>query len=213
MPRIDGQVAGCARLTSGGCRTPAKQDSVYQHSAKSAVMSTLEGYNATIIAYGPTGTGKTFTMEGQEATAQVRSWAHTHSPSPAHERVSRLRAVGKRPGLLAEGDAVVCVGVSRASNVHPSLSAPLVPPTHASPRGEAATVQRRRERGRTVAEQVTPPRVRAVGVSLQNRAAHIHVGVQHQHHCEHDTHEQHGPRIGHVCDPRHPPSVHSTGKR
>eukprot|EP00976_Prorocentrum_cordatum_P027162 551206-Prorocentrum_minimum.AAC.1 len=27
-------------------------------------MSTLEGYNATIIAYGPTGTGKTYTMEG-----------------------------------------------------------------------------------------------------------------------------------------------------
>lgn len=48
------------------------QDSVYQHSAKGAVMSTLEGYNATIIAYGPTGTGKTFTMEGEEATAQVR---------------------------------------------------------------------------------------------------------------------------------------------
>jgi Cdc6-like AAA superfamily ATPase len=45
---------------------------VYQHSAKGAVMSTLEGYNATIIAYGPTGTGKTFTMEGEEATAQVR---------------------------------------------------------------------------------------------------------------------------------------------
>jgi hypothetical protein len=28
------------------------------------------------------------------------------------------------------GDAVVCVGVYRASNVHPSLSASLVPPTH-----------------------------------------------------------------------------------
>lgn len=27
-------------------------------------MSVLEGYNATIFAYGQTGTGKTFTMEG-----------------------------------------------------------------------------------------------------------------------------------------------------
>ena len=27
-------------------------------------MSALEGYNATIFAYGQTGTGKTFTMEG-----------------------------------------------------------------------------------------------------------------------------------------------------
>eukprot|EP00242_Pyramimonas_sp_CCMP2087_P003982 CAMPEP_0198214834 /NCGR_PEP_ID=MMETSP1445-20131203/44469_1 /TAXON_ID=36898 /ORGANISM="Pyramimonas sp., Strain CCMP2087" /LENGTH=657 /DNA_ID=CAMNT_0043890189 /DNA_START=574 /DNA_END=2543 /DNA_ORIENTATION=- len=40
------------------------QQGVYEHSAKDAVMSTLEGYNATIIAYGPTSTGKTYTMEG-----------------------------------------------------------------------------------------------------------------------------------------------------
>ncbi|KAK3260518.1 hypothetical protein CYMTET_30522 [Cymbomonas tetramitiformis] len=40
------------------------QKSVYDHSAKDAVMSTLTGYNATIIAYGQTGTGKTYTMEG-----------------------------------------------------------------------------------------------------------------------------------------------------
>ena len=28
------------------------------------VMSALQGYNATIVAYGPTSTGKTYTMEG-----------------------------------------------------------------------------------------------------------------------------------------------------
>ena len=44
------------------------QEAVYHHSAKSAVMSTLEGYNATIVAYGPTGTGKTYTMEGADST-------------------------------------------------------------------------------------------------------------------------------------------------
>ena len=27
-------------------------------------MSALQGYNATIVAYGPTSTGKTYTMEG-----------------------------------------------------------------------------------------------------------------------------------------------------
>lgn len=42
--------------------TPQKH--IYDNSAKVAVLSTLKGYNATIIAYGQTGTGKTYTMEG-----------------------------------------------------------------------------------------------------------------------------------------------------
>jgi kinesin family protein 3/17 len=37
---------------------------VYESAARPAVCSVLEGYNATILAYGQTGTGKTFTMEG-----------------------------------------------------------------------------------------------------------------------------------------------------
>lgn len=40
------------------------QEEVYEHSARPAVLSTLQGYNAAIIAYGQTGTGKTYTMEG-----------------------------------------------------------------------------------------------------------------------------------------------------
>lgn len=42
----------------------ASQSEVYETTAKPAVMSILEGYNSTIFAYGQTGTGKTFTMEG-----------------------------------------------------------------------------------------------------------------------------------------------------
>ena len=42
----------------------ASQKEVYEHSAKDAVLSTLRGYNAAILAYGQTGTGKTYTMEG-----------------------------------------------------------------------------------------------------------------------------------------------------
>ena len=37
---------------------------IYNCTAKPAVYSVLEGYNSTIFAYGQTGTGKTFTMEG-----------------------------------------------------------------------------------------------------------------------------------------------------
>lgn len=40
------------------------QEEVYENTAKQAVLSTLMGYNASIIAYGQTGTGKTYTMEG-----------------------------------------------------------------------------------------------------------------------------------------------------
>ena len=40
------------------------QEDVYESCAKPAVTSTLAGYNATMIAYGQTGTGKTFTMQG-----------------------------------------------------------------------------------------------------------------------------------------------------
>ncbi len=40
------------------------QEEVYEKTARISVCSALEGYNATILAYGQTGTGKTFTMEG-----------------------------------------------------------------------------------------------------------------------------------------------------
>eukprot|EP00698_Gefionella_okellyi_P014420 TRINITY_DN4002_c0_g2_i1.p1 TRINITY_DN4002_c0_g2~~TRINITY_DN4002_c0_g2_i1.p1 ORF type:complete len:1024 (+),score=306.20 TRINITY_DN4002_c0_g2_i1:27-3098(+) len=42
----------------------SEQKYVYETTAREAVVSTLQGYNATIIAYGQTGTGKTYTMEG-----------------------------------------------------------------------------------------------------------------------------------------------------
>ena len=42
----------------------SSQEHVYESTAKHAVRSVLEGYNATILAYGQTGTGKTHTMEG-----------------------------------------------------------------------------------------------------------------------------------------------------
>ena len=43
------------------------QKEIYDNTAKDSVMSVLEGYNSTILAYGQTGTGKTFTMEGRTA--------------------------------------------------------------------------------------------------------------------------------------------------
>jgi hypothetical protein len=48
------------------------QRDVYEQTAKDAVLSTLQGYNATIIAYGQTGTGKTYTMEGVHSDEEQR---------------------------------------------------------------------------------------------------------------------------------------------
>lgn len=45
-----------------GC--DSSQEDVYNNSCKQIVDSVLEGFNGTIFAYGQTGTGKTYTMEG-----------------------------------------------------------------------------------------------------------------------------------------------------
>lgn len=42
----------------------ASQQSVYDETVRPLVASVLEGYNGCVFAYGQTGTGKTFTMEG-----------------------------------------------------------------------------------------------------------------------------------------------------
>eukprot|EP00960_Hanusia_phi_P068517 766865-Hanusia_phi.AAC.1 len=45
----------------------SNQADVYNNTARDAVLSSLQGYNASIIAYGQTGTGKTYTMEGEHS--------------------------------------------------------------------------------------------------------------------------------------------------
>lgn len=40
----------------------ASQEAVYDHTASDVVYSCMEGFNGTIMAYGQTGAGKTFTM-------------------------------------------------------------------------------------------------------------------------------------------------------
>ncbi len=42
----------------------SKQKDIYEDCAYSIIESVFQGYNGTIFAYGQTGTGKTFTMEG-----------------------------------------------------------------------------------------------------------------------------------------------------
>lgn len=50
----------------------SKQVDVYNLTARPIVDSVLQGYNGTIFAYGQTGTGKTFTMEGIRSVPEFR---------------------------------------------------------------------------------------------------------------------------------------------
>ncbi|GAA52799.1 kinesin family member 3/17 [Clonorchis sinensis] len=59
----------------------SKQADLYNKVARPIVEKVLEGYNGTIFAYGQTGTGKTFTMEGIRSVPELRgiipnSFAH-----------------------------------------------------------------------------------------------------------------------------------------
>ncbi|KAF5399687.1 Kinesin family member 3A [Paragonimus heterotremus] len=61
--------------------TQSKQTDIYNKVARPIVEKVLEGYNGTIFAYGQTGTGKTFTMEGVRSVPELRgiipnSFAH-----------------------------------------------------------------------------------------------------------------------------------------
>ena len=38
---------------------------IFEESVRPSVLAALDGYNVTVFAYGQTGTGKTYTMEGK----------------------------------------------------------------------------------------------------------------------------------------------------
>ena len=42
----------------------SSQSQIYEYTTRNLINNVLEGYNATVLAYGATGTGKTYTMVG-----------------------------------------------------------------------------------------------------------------------------------------------------
>ena len=46
----------------------ASQDEVYNRSASDLVTRVLDGYNGTVMAFGQTGAGKTYTMTGSSTS-------------------------------------------------------------------------------------------------------------------------------------------------
>jgi hypothetical protein len=63
----------------------SKQEVIFDETAKPILESVLEGYNGTIFAYGQTGTGKTFTMEG---TVLAKGRRVRHPSSEGHRPAS-----------------------------------------------------------------------------------------------------------------------------
>ena len=70
----------------------ASQKEVYERSAKDAVLSTLKGYNAAILAYGQTGTGKTYTMEGDPLARREIATAARNDASSKNKRTKNIHA-------------------------------------------------------------------------------------------------------------------------
>ncbi|ONL92880.1 Di-glucose binding protein with Kinesin motor domain [Zea mays] len=77
---FDGSSDGDIVITNGGTKktfkfdrvfTPKDDQDIVYADASPLVTSVLDGYNVCIFAYGQTGTGKTFTMEGTESNRGV----------------------------------------------------------------------------------------------------------------------------------------------
>ncbi|CAJ0939165.1 unnamed protein product [Ranitomeya imitator] len=107
----------------------SKQLDVYNLTARPIIDSVLEGYNGTIFAYGQTGTGKTFTMEGVRAVPELRgiipnSFAHVFGHIAKAEgdtrflvRVSYLEIYNEEVRVTGEGPNTKTGGKGAIRNV------------------------------------------------------------------------------------------------
>eukprot|EP01050_Picozoa_sp_SAG11_P008092 SAG11_NODE_696_length_7693_cov_9.962339_10_plen_146_part_00 len=69
------------------------QDGVYQATCAPIVECVLEGYNGTVFAYGQTGTGKTFSMEGVASDPVLKGVP----PGPLQHVARRYTSRGSSP--------------------------------------------------------------------------------------------------------------------
>ncbi|KAF3441141.1 hypothetical protein FNV43_RR15052 [Rhamnella rubrinervis] len=125
-------------VKSNGTRKTFKFDAVFDPQAEQAdvfedtapfATSVLDGYNVCIFAYGQTGTGKTFTMEGTEEARGVnfrtleelfriikeRQKQHQYSVSVSvlevyNEQIRDLLSSGTQPGVVAKRLGIRQVG-------------------------------------------------------------------------------------------------------
>lgn len=68
----------------------SSQDEVYESSAQELVSSVVQGYNGTILCYGQTGAGKTFTMTGSSTEYKYRGIVPRAVAQVYHEIADRF---------------------------------------------------------------------------------------------------------------------------
>ena len=91
----------------------SSQKKVYETTARTVVDSALQGYNATIFAYGQTGTGKTFTMEGfnREGSVEARGII-PRAIEQIFEHIQRNNSKFRRVRISAIKSILIQIGLS-----------------------------------------------------------------------------------------------------
>ena len=91
----------------------ATQEEVYQYAAKPIVDSVLEGFNGTIMCYGQTGTGKTYTFGGGECLKSALSAQDSDRPEfqQQQQQGSNRKAGSKKGGGNSSGNSKAVHGV------------------------------------------------------------------------------------------------------
>jgi len=141
--RFDGAAPSTLRFCEADAvLAPGSQEDVFAATGKPLLESTFSGFNAALFAYGPTGTGKTFTMLGGGGGV----W----DPAASHGIIPRLcdalfaPAQGGRPALvrvMASFYQVYCESVSDLLAAEPSAQAHPPDPTPFSVRGGSGRIQ------------------------------------------------------------------------
>lgn len=93
----------------------ASQRRVYEEAASAVVDGVLRGYNGTVLAYGQTGTGKTYTMSGPESTRE--SSGESRPSTGAMENNPFVQTQKAFGGVAGEDRGVVARALERILRV------------------------------------------------------------------------------------------------
>lgn len=91
----------------------SSQEDVYDKACRPIVESVLEGYNGTIFAYGQTGTGKTYTMEGNggKRKSSLSTSSTTSNRRDSRQSIANSAKISERSMSFDYKDDATSIGV------------------------------------------------------------------------------------------------------